>query len=289
VPLAVVSAVRLGRRAEDDAGEPAEFLAARTGADTRRDQLFAVIDGRIQVVHGALQRIDPAEVSFIWDDAERRVARSKVYGVALARTAARPDLEGRCLVRLDDGSSLWLAVAGMADGRLTGAVADGLDVAVPWDSVVSLEVRSPRLVFLSDLDPVEVEQQPLVTFAGRWQRDRNVVGGPLTLGGRTYEKGLGVHSRCRLEYDLGGRYDVFAATIGLDASAAGRGDCVFEVQADGKELFSKRMTGKDTPVEVRLPVKGAERLTLAVEWGEDLDLADRADWCDARVLKDEPK
>ena len=289
VPLAAVSAVRLSRAAEDEAGEPAEFLAARVATDTRRDQLFAVVDGRIQVVHGALQRIDPAEVGFIWDDAQRRVARSKVYGVVLARTAATPDVGGRCLVRLQDGSSFWMAVAGMADGRLTGTVADGLDVAVPWASVVSLEVRSPRMVFLSDLDPVKVEQQPLVTFAAPWRRDRSVVGGPLRLADRLYEKGLGVHSRCRLTYDLGGRYDVFAATIGVDASTGGRGDCVFEVHADGKELFSKRMTGKDEPHDVRLPVKGANRLTLAVEWGEDLDLADRADWCDARVLKEEPK
>jgi len=289
VPLAAVSAVRLGRRADGDFSEPPEFLAARTGADTRRDQLFAVVDGRIQVVHGALQRIDPTEVGFIWDDAERRVARSKVYGVVLARTAAAPDVEGRCLVRLRDGSSFWMAVAGMAEGRLSGSLVDGLDVVVPWDAVVSLEVRSPRMAFLSDLDPVEADQQALVTFAGRWQRDRNVLGEPLRLGDRTYGKGLGVHSRCRLEYDLGGRYDVFAATIGLDTSAAGRGDCIFKVHADGKELFSKRMTGKDDPVEVRLPVAGATRLTLAVEWGEDLDLADLADWCDARVLKEAPK
>jgi len=289
VPTAAVSAVRLGRRAEDDAGEPPEFLAARTSAEARRDQLFAVVEGRIEVVHGALQRIDPAEVGFIWDDAQRRVARSKVYGVVLARTDATPDLEGKCCVRLQDGSAFWMTVAGLADGRLTGTMVGGTAVAVPWEAVVRLEVRSPRMVFLSDLDPVKVEQQPLVTFAGPWQRDRNVVGGGLQVGDRAFGKGLGVHSRCRLTYELGGRYDVFAATIGIDASAAGRGDCVFKVHADGKEQFSKRMTGKDDPVEVRLPIKGAKRLTLAVEWGEDLDLADRADWCDARVLKEEPQ
>jgi len=288
VPLAAVSAVRLGLL-HGDASEPPEFIAARVATDTRRDRLFAVVGGHIQVVHGALQRIDPAEVGFIWDDAQRRVARSKVYGVVLARTDATPDLEGKCCVRLQDGSAFWMTVAGLADGRLTGTMVGGTAVAVPWEAVVRLEVRSPRMVFLSDLDPVKVEQQPLVTFAGPWQRDRNVLGGGLQVGDRAFGKGLGVHSRCRLTYELGGRYDVFAATIGIDASAAGRGDCVFKVHADGKEQFSKRMTGKDDPVEVRLPIKGAKRLTLAVEWGEDLDLADRADWCDARVLKKEPQ
>ena len=285
LPLAAVGAVRLGRAAEGDAAGPAEFLAARTAADVRRDSLFALIDGRTEVVRGALQGIEPAHVRFIWNDAERRVARDKVYGVVLARTGPPPDPTGRCLVHLDDGSRFWMSVRRLAEGHLEGTVADGADFSVPWPAVVRVEVRSPRLVFLSDLDPVEVEQEAAVTFAGPWRRDRNVVGNPLRLGGRTYEKGLGVHSRCRLVYDLDGRYDAFAATVGIDDSADGRGDCIFLVETDGKEQFRRRMTGADAPHEVRLPVTGVRRLALTVEWGGDLDLADRADWCDARLLK----
>jgi len=286
LPLAAVRAVRLGRGTEEDGAEPSGFQAARTDAEARRDELFALVDGRVQVVRGALQHIDPSDVQFIWNDATRRVARSKVYGVVLARSGPAPDHTGQCLVRLEDGSSFWMTVRSLEKGRLTGAVAGGAVMAVPWSAVARLQVRSRRMVFLSDLDPVEVDQQPLVTFAGPWRRDRNVVGGPLTLGDRVYEKGLGVHSRCRLVYDLGGRYDVFAATIGVDASAGGRGDCVFKVHADDKELLAKRMTGAGKPHTVRLPIKGASRLALTVEWGEDMDLADRADWCDARLLKE---
>ncbi len=286
LPLAAVRAVRLGRVAEDDGAEPPEFQAARTDADDRRDQLFALIQGRVQAVRGALQHIGPSDVQFIWNDTTRRVARSKVYGVVLAGGGPAPDQAGQCLVRMEDGSSFWMAVRRLEKDRLAGTVAGGAGMVVPWSAVARLRVRSRRMVFLSDLDPVEVTQKPLVSFAGPWRRDRNVVGGPLTLGDRVYEKGLGVHSRCRLVYDLGGRYDEFAATIGIDASAGGRGDCVFKVHADGKELLAKRMRGADAPHAVRLPVRGAGRLALTVEWGEDMDLADRADWCDARLLKE---
>ena len=239
-------------------------------------------------MRGALLAVEPDHVRFLWNDAERRIAREKVYGVVLARSGPPPERTGRCLVHLADGSRVWLAVQRLAKGRLEGAVADGADLAVPWSAVVRLDVRSPRLVFLSDLDPVEVEQTALVTYAGPWRRDRNVVGGPLRLGGRTYEKGLGVHSRCRLVYDLGGRFDTFAATVGVDASTDGQGDCVFVVETDGKQRFRRRMTGADQPHAVRVPVAGARRLTLTVEWGEDLDLADRANWCDARLLTAPP-
>jgi len=288
LPLEVVRAVRLGSvpGKEKPSGPPA-FASARRQAETARDELFAVVDGAIEVIRGALQRIDPDSVQFIWNDKERRVARDRVYGVVLARRGSGPDHTGRCLVDLADGSSVWMTVRRLRDGQLAGALAGGGEMTVPWSAVTRLQVRSRRMAFLSDLDPVEVKQEALVTYAGPWRRDRSVAGGPLMLGDRSYEKGLGVHSRCRLVYDLGGRFDVFAVTIGIDASADGRGDCLFTVEADGKPLFAKRMTGADAPHEVRLPISGARRLTLDVAWGEDLDLADRANWCDARVLKDE--
>ncbi|MFO8012873.1 MAG: NPCBM/NEW2 domain-containing protein [Phycisphaerae bacterium] len=289
LPLAAVRAVRLARAAEDDAAAGREFEAARTAAEGRRDSLFALVDGRAEVVRGALVAVEPAHVRFLWNEAERRIAREKVYGVVLARSAAPPERTGRCLVHLEDGSRAWMMVRRLENGRLHGAVADGADLSVPWSALVRLDVRSPRLVFLSDLDPVEAEETALITYAGPWRRDRNVVGGPLSLGGRGYEKGLGVHSRCRLVYDLGEHYDTFAATIGIDDSADDRGDCVFLVETDGTQRFRKRMTGAAKPHAIRIPVAGARRLALTVDWGDDLDLADRADWCDARLLTVPPE
>jgi len=287
LPLAAVRALLLGRAPAGDAGALApEFAAALARDELPRDELFAAADQALQVVRGALQKVSPQEVRFIWNDAERQVQRARVYGVVLARRGAPPDRAGQCLIRLADGSSLWATVAGMKGRRLSVGIPGGADLVLPWDAVRRIEVRSTRMVFLSDLDPVEVRQEPLVTYAGPWRRDRNVLGGPLVLAETAYEKGLGVHSRTCLVYQVGGRYDVFAATIGIDASAAGRGDCVFSVAADDKELFRKRVRGTDPPVPVRLPVRGAGRLALAVDWGEDLDLADLADWCDARLLKE---
>ncbi len=285
LPLAAVRAVRLAAPGEDTSAAAAEFDTARTAAEVRRDGLFALVDGRVEVVRGALLAVEPSHVRFLWNEAERRIGREKVYGVVLARSGPPPARTGRCLVHLADGSRVWMAVQRLAKGRLHGAVADAADLAVPWSAVVRLDVRSPRLVFLSDLDPVEAEETALVTYAGPWRRDRNVVGGPLRLGGRAYEKGLGVHSRCRLVYDLGEHYDTFAATIGIDDSADDRGDCVFLVETDGTQRFRKRMTGAAKPHAIRIPVAGARRLALTVEWGDDLDLADRANWCDARLLK----
>jgi hypothetical protein len=140
-------------------------------------------------------------------------------------------------------------------------------------------------VFLSDLRPVEARLRPIVTLARPWRADRSIEGGPLTVGGRTFEKGLGVASRSELVFDTHERFDVLAATVGIDASAAGRGDCEFVVLADGKEVLRQRMRGSDPPRDIRAKVAGAQRIALVVEPGEELDLSDHADWCDARLLR----
>jgi hypothetical protein len=284
LPLSAVRAVRLGTLSnEKDAPLAPAFAAALERGETSRDELFAIVDGKLQVVRGGLIRIAGKQVGFQWNDAEREVGRDKVYGVVFAQFGGAPDLAGQCRALLKDGSSLWGSVTGLKGGKLALRPAEGVEVRLPWNAVTRLDVRSTKMTFLSDLDPIDVVQEALVTYVGPWRRDLNVVGGPLTLAKTVYEKGLGVHARCELTYALGGRYDVFAAVIGLDASTSGRGDCVFRVEADGKELFTKRVRGTDPPKRVRLDLAAAQRLTLIVDYGEDLDLADRANWADARV------
>jgi hypothetical protein len=148
-----------------------------------------------------------------------------------------------------------------------------------------LTVRSDRLQFLSDLKPLEAEQQPVVSFPRPWRNDRSVEGNTLTLSGVSYDKGLGVAPSSRLVYALDGQVDVFAATIGIDAETGGRGDCVFAVLGDGKELFRLQVRGKDPAHKLRLDVRGVKQLELIVEPGEDLDLGDHADWADACLIR----
>jgi alpha-galactosidase len=141
------------------------------------------------------------------------------------------------------------------------------------------------VAFLSDLKPTAEEQQAIATIARPWQRDKSVMGKPLTLGSRVFEKGIGVHSRSSLAFDVDEGFDVLAATIGIDAETGGKGDCVFTVLGDGRPLFTQQMKGDSPAQDISVPLGGARQLTLLVEPGADLDLADHADWCDARLIK----
>ena len=117
------------------------------------------------------------------------------------------------------------------------------------------------------------------------QRDRSVTGKTLTLGTKTYSRGLGVHSRSELTFEVPEGFDLFVATVGIDASAGGKGDCQFELLDGNRSLWRQRIKGSDAQQAVRVELKGVKQLTLLVDPGADFDLGDHADWCDARFLK----
>ena len=94
------------------------------------------------------------------------------------------------------------------------------------------------MTYLSDLTPSKVEETPFFGHRLSWRRDVNLLGEPLRMKGQTYARGVAVHSRCVLTYDLNGRYSTFEALVGFDDAAKGLGRVDCRVFADGKELYS---------------------------------------------------
>ena len=180
------------------------------------------------------------------------------------------------------------------DARWTGrefSVQSTLGTAfkLPADQVSAIEIRNGRIVYLSDMQPAEVKETPM--FDERpwgWQRDRSVSGKPISLGGRIYRKGLGVHSRCELSYDLGGTFKKFMAEVGINDAVDG-GNVEIRVYADGRQVFppnGKQLVSKKSgPLPIEIDVTGAAKLTLVVDFGEELHVNDHADWADARLLR----
>lgn len=211
------------------------------------------------------------------------------------------------VVHTVDGTRLRGAPLGAEDGALTLRHEVLGRLRVRQDAIRLLAFRGGRCQFLSDLDPVRAREHRGALFGGgpsrggdapyyAYKRDRSVVGGPLRLGDTVYSKGLGVHSYCRLDYALEGRFRRFRATIGLDASArpepgapgsGAAGHVVFRVWLDGEKRLEAAMGPDDAPRDIDLPIRGGKTLGLEVDFGKnDLFLArDRANWAQARILK----
>jgi glucose/arabinose dehydrogenase len=109
-------------------------------------------------------------------------------------------------------------------------------------------------------------------------------GRTITLNGVTYAKGLGVHAPSEIRYNLAGACQAFAADVGVDDESGANGSVIFQVLADGVNLYdSGLMTATSTTKSVGLDVTGRNELRLIVTDGGNGNAYDHADWAAARV------
>ncbi len=119
----------------------------------------------------------------------------------------------------------------------------------------------------------------------RPRTDRALEGGPLRVGGKKYAKGLALHSRTELVYRLPEKFSRFQATAGIDDGVRGAGHVRLLVVGDDRTLLDELIAGKDPPRQLDLDIQGVHRLKITVDYGEDLDVSDHLDLCEARILK----
>jgi alpha-galactosidase len=111
-------------------------------------------------------------------------------------------------------------------------------------------------------------------------------GGPLRLGTKTYERGIGVNSNSVLRVTLAQPAARFLADIGLDRNVDGTAASArFHVNSGGKDLYVTdvlRPTGAVQSIDV--PLAGARTFDLIVDDGGDGRGWDQGNWADARVV-----
>ncbi|MGW6281295.1 NPCBM/NEW2 domain-containing protein [Kribbella sp. NPDC055071] len=111
--------------------------------------------------------------------------------------------------------------------------------------------------------------------------DRAVSGGPISLAGVEYPKGIGTHANSEIVYTLDPSDVRFSATVGVDdfQRTSPYSSIVFQVEADGKLLYeSPVLHGGSEPQQVNLDVLGVQHLTLRVTDAGDGNNSDHADW-----------
>ncbi len=278
------------------------FVAHRESASLARllnepnatnDRLIAITSSGEQVVAGVLRSFSNEKIELEFQDRLRTISVSEnVVGVVLADLRQSLPEGTRVRALTIDGSTIAGTFRSLGTNQLRLGLAGSKEIVLDWQKIARIHVQSDRLVYLSDLQPVSVQEQALGTIRFPWQVDQNVFGRPLTLFDptnsrfREYPRGLGTHSYCRLEYEIAGAgYTRLMALVGLDSAAQHRGDCEVAVLGDGVELWSSRIKGHEPPHPIDVDVKNVSRLVLLVKPGEHLDLGDHVNWVDARLLK----
>ena len=107
-------------------------------------------------------------------------------------------------------------------------------------------------------------------------------GGPITLAGKVYTKGLGTHAVSKVRYYLAGNCTSFTADVGVDDVQTSRGSVRFSVVADGTTVTETGTLGPaSATVPITADVTGADYVDLVAGDAGDGNGNDHADWADA--------
>jgi hypothetical protein len=181
-----------------------------------------------------------------------------------------------------------LAVA-VRDGRWRPAAAsDGPFAVADPGAGIRARVEGPRRTYLSELTPSVVEDRGAFGVVWPWQRDRDLDGAPIRLGGRWHPRGITVHSEARLQWPLKGQFLRLRGECGIADVVAPEGDCVAIIAGDGRELVRHRARSGAAPLVLDLDLSGVQLLELRVELGERHDIGDHLVIADGTLVRAKP-
>lgn len=247
---------------------------------------YAVAESGIRGVDGRLADLDGQRLRFRYQDQDRAIPLARLVGVICQAVESGRDVTFHQVVELKDGTRLTGQCTAVSDGQMLVQSRWGQEVCVPLSSIRQITVRNGQMVYLSDLDPVTVEEVPYFDRVMHYRRDAAFTGEKLRLGETVYSKGLSLHSRCVLEYDIAGQFEGFRAVVGFEPGVGQLGRAAVRILGDGKVLWRRLEARGDQPASpIKLQVGGVNRLTLEVDFGDMEDVGDRVVFADAALMR----
>ena len=305
-PARALRSIRLQDQTPGLAAEWARIRARQAASD------LAVLrkKDRLDFVEGVLKEIDNQAAVFRMDGEDVRISRIKLEGLIFFPSKQDRPPAATAVIVGRDGSRFQAARFVLAEGQIKLSTPSGVQLTRPLASLAHFDFATGKVVYLSDLEPQLAQWSPyfpagkLSDPLGRLFRPRRnqallygeTAGddGALMLrfpgenglpNIRSFAKGLALHSRSRIEYELPENFRQFTAIAGIDARLGQQGNVRLLIEGDGQELFAANITGQDPPRPISVDLKGVKRLVLTVDFGEQLDVGDYLNLCDARLVR----
>jgi hypothetical protein len=248
---------------------------------------FGEGDSAAETIKFTFERADAKEK-------EPTLRMSRVSGMIFNQKAgaAPPAL---CKVIDLDGNELVAQAVVRADKAYAITTVSGVKFDLSENQISKFDFAAGAIKFLSDLEPVALEESG--TDPEHYQRDKNLDKRPIQLltdpmAGKkeTYPKGLTLHAKTMVTYELKGQYKVFRAIVGVDADPETVAPSQVKITIDdstaGVNLFKGVVKKGDKPLDLNLNVQNVDRLRIMVESdGTVTDLGNQVSLANARVLK----
>ncbi len=283
IPFTSLAAILLA--ATQDATMQRAFSERLAAREPGRDFMIVSKGGKPLIVPGSLERLGPDGCAFHFGPSTRSAGLDKVYGFVFGAPAVAHSRRP-AKVLLVNGNGFTAKIVS-ADAKTATFDAETFgSVTLPWEHIRRINLRSDRIVRLSELQPSKTVQRSVMGLEWPPRMNRNVTGGLLRLGRKCYADGIGVHAYTALTYKLDGTYERFESLVGVDASVGPAGSVIFRVKADDRTLHeTKTCRGGMGPVRISVDVTGARTLTLECDPADQLDLSDHANWAGAMLIR----
>jgi len=258
--------------------------------------LDVVLDRRGSVYPGVVRKLERTTLHLYHEELVKIVPIKILYiaGVRLAEDQRDREIPWKGDIRM----RLWGRDGSVIQGNLLRIHLGKWVISPVWDrknllrldldEISLVQIMGGRVQYLSQLTPIKVNEKTILAPPQPYRMDRSCQGDAISIAGKRYPWGIGVHSDSELTFALNGRFKEFRSDVGIATRMGKRGSVVFSVLGDnGKQLYkSPVVRGSDgKPREITVPVKGVRKLTLKVTNAGDLDLGDVANWGSARVLR----
>ena len=243
-------------------------------------------------MEGVVYDVGEETVDFEFDGNRTAAKRAKIDAIVYLQAAANQWPAEVCQV-VDIAGGRWrVQEIALKDAALQIKTLAGIEAKLPLDRVRQVDFAAVNIAYLSDLEWTDSKFTPYIPsrLKEAWFAPRRDEGfqGPLQIQGKRFEKGLALHSRTLLTYRLQDDYRRFRAVAGIDDAVRNgsvEAHVVLTISGDGKTLFTSEVSGSMDPLELDLDLSGVKRLTILVDYGRDIDIADHLDLGEARLIK----
>jgi hypothetical protein len=285
----LVHSVRFKQQSHEIAAQWEKILAMPVAAD-----LIVIREGpSIDYLEGVLGDVTADRVEFTLDGEKVPVKPARVEGVVYYHPRAAAADGAACIVNDSNGSSIGAQSLALDGENVRLTTPAGVVVSVPLARLTTVEFPAqylsqfkPEFITFSEYLRSKPSQLPLVEKKYRPRFDRSFKGGPLQLGGRSYARGLALHSRTEISYLLPESFGRFTALAGIDDRVRPAGNVRLVISADDRVLYDGILTGGQEPVPISVDITGAARLRFLVDFGsDDTDTFDHLNLVDARLFK----
>ena len=212
------------------------------------------------------------------------IKQAKLFGLIFNQT---PTEQAQTLCRVVDiySNVSYAKSVQLADGKVKIVTTTNASLEYPsLGSIKQFDFGAGAQKYLSDLEPVKLEESSIDGSIEHYRRDRNLDNGPLAFGQKQFTRGLAIHSRTVLMYDIGRKYTTFETIAATDDCVSGDSTVILSILADNQPVFKQKIHKGDKPLPVKLNVNGVGKLQIVVE-SEFLDLGNQIDLADAKLMK----